>query len=140
MVNESEFEKLPIGSYTKQMIYQENIVNGDEYKSDVRVICFNKNIIGAFLKQNKGIVTNIAKGGIGTNYILSPEEIIFTKHVMDVFNDFNLFGLDFIKDKNQNIYFLELNLFSAPVFCSITNINFYKIIIDHLFKKQNNMS
>lgn len=113
-------------------VFQENITN-ENPKKDIRTLIYNKTIIGSFIKYNtneKTIATNVALNHNAEKYELNEEESIFCKKVAEVFSDVKLFGLDFIKDKEGNIYFLEINMFQNPIFCDITNINFYKEILN----------
>ena len=90
-----------------------NIVKGIH---DLRIIIFDKKIFGAFIRipQKGSLIANITQGG--SRIIIKkedvPENVIdITKEVIKKFEHFdNLFySIDFILDKEQKAYIIEIN-------------------------------
>lgn len=88
---------------------------------DLRIIIFNKKVFGAYLRvPRKGsFVANITQGGckvmFGKNNI--PKKALnITKEVISAFDSFDdlFYSVDFIFNKNQKPYILEIN--SMPGF------------------------
>jgi len=95
-----------------------NIIKG---RHDLRIIIFNKSVFGSYLRvpQNGGFVANITQGGRKIMFKkndIPKKALSIIKEVINTFNFFdNLFySVDFIFDKKQKPYILEIN--SKPGF------------------------
>ena len=102
----------------------DNIVSGYH---DLRIIIFNNEIFGSYVRipKKKSLLANISQGGerIVLNKKNIPSKALkIAKHVIKTFNNFDslFYSVDFIFDKNQNPYILEIN--SKPGF-SILSID-----------------
>ena len=95
-----------------------NIVSGYH---DLRIIIFNNEVFGSYVRtpKKKSLLANISQGGkriILDKNSIPPKALKIAKHVIKTFSNFdNLFySVDFIFDKDQNPYILEIN--SRPGF------------------------
>jgi glutathione synthase/RimK-type ligase-like ATP-grasp enzyme len=118
-----------------------NIVSGYH---DLRIIIFNNKIFGSYIRTPKQecLLANIAQGGkriILDKNNIPPKALKIVKYVTKSFSSFdNLFySVDFIFDKNQKPYILEIN--SRPGF-SILSVDkeksekFFKDYFDRIIK------
>ena len=110
---------------------------------DLRIIIFDKKIFGVYIRIPKSgsFLANIAQGG--RRIVLKKEEIpkevlVIIKEIINKFNCFNnlFYSADFIFDKKQKPYLLEIN--SRPGFGAVNygvENEEYKIFLDSYYKR-----
>lgn len=107
---------------------------------DIRVLIIGKKVIGA-MKRNKSnkdtLVTNISQGGIGEQFILSPE---VERLALDVASTLSLeyAGVDILFDSNNNPYIIEVN--ASPQFDGFNktfNTQVEDLLLEYLISTKN---
>ena len=107
---------------------------------DIRVLIIGKKVLGA-MKRNKpnkdALVTNISQGGIGEQFILSPE---VEKLALDVTRALSLeyAGVDILFDSDNKPYIIEVN--ANPQFYGFNktfNIQVEDLLLEYLISSKN---
>lgn len=103
---------------------------------DIRVFALGKEIIGAVRRCNEtSFKSNYCLGGSATGYTLKPEEEVLVKRILEL-EDFDLIGIDFIVDKDDQLLFNEIEdvVGTRTLYLNYPNIDIVALYLDHISK------
>lgn len=103
---------------------------------DIRVFTLGKEIIGAVRRCNPtSFKSNYSLGGSATSYTLSKKEEKLVKHILSL-EDFDLIGIDFIVDQDNNLFFNEIEdvVGTRTLYLNYPEIDIVALYLDHISK------
>lgn len=103
---------------------------------DIRVFTLGKEIIGAVRRCNEtSFKSNYCLGGSATDYTLKPEEEALVKRILEL-EDFDLIGIDFIVDKDDQLLFNEIEdvVGTRTLYLNYPDIDIVALYLDHISK------
>lgn len=106
--------------------------------SDERWICVDNDIVCAMKRSAAHpdeFRSNLNAGGIGEKIEITEDMRGFARRILSFFPDYLYTGLDIIKDKNGNKYFLESNVVPGIMIIDITGHNYYDDICNYIISK-----
>lgn len=103
---------------------------------DIRIFTLGKEIIGAVRRCNPtSFKSNYSLGGSATSYTLSEKEEKLVRRILSL-EDFDLIGIDFIVDQNNNLLFNEIEdvVGTRTLYLNYPEIDIVALYLDHISK------
>lgn len=103
---------------------------------DIRVFTLGKKIIGAVKRHNEtSFKSNYSLGGSASSYTLRSEEEALVKRILEL-QDFDLIGIDFIVDQDDNFLFNEIEdvVGTRTLYLNYPDIDIVSLYLDYISK------